>query len=198
MKTNQSFIWGQSGHQLILRQIFRGGALVCSIAALALSCVTMRASPPWSPPETLSYPAINGHSPSVAINENGAMVAAWVRQENSLYEVQASVCREGVWSAPENLSPNGQSALEVSVAIDRNGRAAAVWTVGNTIRASFNRNSRRPEWSLPVTLSNAGISVFDPKVVVDAYGNTTAMWVRYDMNGVPGIETAYRPMGGIW
>ena len=200
MKTKQSFSWGLRGHQLILRQIFRGGAFLCSIAALAFLCGTAWAEiPPWSPPETLSYPAVNAHSPSVAISENGAMVAAWVRQENSTYEVQASVSRKGVWGAPENLSFNGQGALDVSVAMDRNGRATAVWTVGDTIQTSTNRfNSRRVGWSPPVALSNAGISVFDPHVIVDAYGNTTAMWVRYDMNSVPGIETAYRPVGGTW
>jgi hypothetical protein len=33
---------------------------------------------------------------------------------------------------------------------------------------------------------------------VDAAGNATAMWVRYDLNGVPGIETANRPAAGNW
>lgn len=200
MKTKISNTPGQVGHQLKTRRLFRGAAFLTAIVASAISTVTMRAAPPWSPPVTLSAPAVNGHSPAVATtSDTGPMVATWVRQENSIYEVQASVCRKGTWGAPENLSLNGQGAFDVSVAMDRNGRATAVWTVGDTIQTSTNRfNSRRIGWTPPVALSNAGISVFDPHVIVDAYGNTTAMWVRYDMNSVPGIETAYRPVGGTW
>jgi hypothetical protein len=62
--------------------------------------------------------------------------------------------------------------------------------------SSLSANSRG--WSTPVALSSSGVSAFAPKVVVDAAGNATAMWVRYDMNGVPGIETANRPVAGKW
>jgi hypothetical protein len=199
MKTNYSFGWGLRGQQLILRQIFRGGALLCSIAALAFSSATMRAAPPWSAPETLSYPAVNANSPRVAGNENGRMVAAWVRQEDSRYEVQASMYRKNVWSAPENLSLSGDSAFDVSVAMDSNGVATAVWTVNYQIQTSTNRpSSRREGWSSPIGLSAVGLSAANPHVVADAAGNTTAMWTRYDENGVPGIETAFRPAGGNW
>ena len=117
-----------------------------SIVSLILT-TTMLAAPPWSPPITLSAPAVNAHSPSVAVNDSGmaannrsAMVAAWVRQEGSVYEVQASLGSNGIWSAPVNLS---QNAFEVSVAIDKHGVATAVWTVGESIQTStFNPASK--------------------------------------------------------
>jgi hypothetical protein len=127
------------------------------------------------------------------------MVATWVRQEGSLYEVQASINTYGTWGAPVNLSQSGQSAFESSVAIDRNGVATAVWTVGETIQTSmFNPASKRPGWSAPVALSEISTSALSPHVVVDAAGNAMAMWVRYDMNGVPRVESAHRPAYGNW
>ena len=187
------------GRHLILGQLFRGGAFLTGFVALGFSFATMQAEPPWSPPVTLSYPAVNAHSPSVAINETDAMVATWVRQEGSIYQVQASVNTKGTWSAPVNLSQSNQSAFESSVAIDRSGVATAVWSVGNMIQSStFRPTSKRNGWSAPVALSENSASALTPKVVVDAAGNATAMWIRYDLNGVPGIETANRPAAGNW
>lgn len=156
----------------------------------------MLAAPPWSPPISLSSPAVNAHSPAVAVNSSGAMVATWVRQEGSVYEVQASVKLHGNWTAPVNLS---QNAFESSVAIDRIGVATAVWTVGESIQAStFNPASKHPGWSTPIAVSETSTSAISPRVVVDGAGNVTAMWVRYDLNGAPRIESANRLLGGNW
>ena len=198
MKTIYLNSLGHFDRQLILHQLFRAGALLSGIAALVCLCATTQAAPPWSPPVTLSYPAVNAGSPEVAISENGLMVASWVRQEGSIYQVQASVNTNGNWRPPFNLSQNGQSAFESSVAIAGNGVATAVWSVGDTIQTSTFTLSQKGGWSTPVALSNIGISASSPKVVVDAVGNAIAMWIRYDMNGVPGIETAYRQAGGNW
>jgi hypothetical protein len=185
----------------VVRQLFRGGAFLTGFAVIGFLCATTQAGLPWSPPITLSYPSVNAGSPSVAISDTGAMVATWVRQEGSIYEVQASVNTNGIWSAPVNLSQSGQSAFESSVAIDNNGVATAVWTVGSMIQSStfrFGPSAQRKGWSPPIALSEMSRSALYPRVVVDAAGNATAMWVRYDMNGAPGIETAHRPVSGNW
>src|SRR4051812_31712133 len=116
--------------RLGILQLFKISALLCIAGTFSLSAVTMRAEPPWSAPVTLSSPALNAGSPAVAIRDKDSMVATWVRQEGSVYEVQASLYLNGNWSPTVNLA---QNAFEPNVAIDKKGMATAVWTDGNLI-----------------------------------------------------------------
>jgi hypothetical protein len=199
MKTTTYNTSGPVGRQLTVRRLCRGAAFLTAIVVSTISTVTMRAEPPWSPPVTLSAPAINAHTPAVAASDTGTMVATWVRQEGSIYEVQASINKNGTWTQPVNLSRTGQSAFDSTVAIDRNGIATAVWSVGDTIQTStYLPWARGSGWSTPVSLSEVGASAISPRIVADAAGNVTAMWVRYNVNGVPGVETASRTALGKW
>lgn len=170
--------------------------LLTTIAASASAALTALGSPPWSPPVAISKAAVNAQTPAVAINDSGSMVAAWARQQGSVYNVQASINTGGVWSRPVNLSPAGQTGVDPSVAIDNSGTATAVWSLINVIQTSTSGPSG--SWTTPVALSDVGTSAISPKVVVDAAGNATAMWVRYDTTGTPAVETADRPAGGNW
>jgi hypothetical protein len=191
MKTIQSETRGRFG----LLKLFKGGALFCTAAAFTVSAVTMRAEPPWSPPVTLSSPAINAGSPAVAVSDKGSMVATWARQEGSISVIQASLYLDGKWSSPVNLA---QNAFEPNVTIDRKGNATAVWTNGSMIQTSSSQSFTLRGWGTVVALSNAGLTASAPRVVADDAGNLIAMWVRYDASGVPGIETANRLVGGKW
>jgi hypothetical protein len=191
MKTTQS----KERSQLGFLQLFKLGALLGIGATFGLSAVTMRAEPPWSAPVTLSSPAINGGSPAVAVSDKGSMAATWVRQEGSFSVIQGSLYLNGKWTSPVNLAKN---AFEPKVAIDRNGNATAVWAKGGLIQTSSSQSFTRPGWGTAVALSDVGLTASTPRVVADAAGNLIAIWVRYDINGVPGIETANRSVGGKW
>ena len=88
------------------------------------------------------------------------------------------------------------TGFEPDVAIDNVGVATAVWSGGNVIQTSNLLSNGR--WSPPVAISDVGTLVRNPQVVSDAAGNVTAVWVRYDNNGLPGVEAADRPVGGNW
>jgi hypothetical protein len=196
MKTNLKGHGTLSRQQLASQLKLWGVLVISSVASLSILSATAPAAPPWSPPVMLSAPAVNAQSPAVAVNDSGAMVAAWARQEGFIYNVQASTFSNGVWSTAVNLSAAGQTAVGPSVAIAANGVATALWTTGQMVQAStFTPGGG---WSAPVQLSDLGASVLSPQVVVDGVGNLTAMWVRYDLGGAPGIETADRPAGGNW
>jgi len=204
MKTITSDNWDRSPIRFLARRSLRKATLFSGIVSLLLAGTTL-AAPSWSPPVSLSYPAVNAHSPAVAVNDNGmaannrgVMVAAWVRQEGLLYEVQASMKSYGTWSPPVNLSQTGQNAFEVNVAIDRNGVATAVWTIGESIQTSTFNPALKRGWSKPIAISEPSISAIFPRVVIDGAGNLTAMWVRYDLKGAPRIETADCLIGGSW
>lgn len=196
MKRKNSKLQLQLSHQACTAHTRPGGP--ARIAAILLIGLTGSAfgAPPWSPPVTLSQAAVFAQAPTVAINDSGAMVAAWARQQGFVYNVQAAVNTNGTWSSAVNLSAAGQTAIGPSVAIDSNGVATAVWTTTNMVQASTLLPGG--SWSAPVAVSDVGLSVLAPQVVVDAAGNATAMWVRYDNAGVPALETADRPAGGNW
>ncbi len=181
-----------AGHFSLLRSV----KLVSLLAGVTLAAAGARAAAPWTPPVTLSAPATFAQAPSVALNDSGAMVAAWARQQGFTYTVQASVNTGGTWSPASDLSLPGQSAIGPAVAIDHNGVATAVWTTGTIIQ--YSTLIPGGNWNAPVAISDLGASVLSPQIVVDGAGNITAMWVRYDLGGMPAIETADRPVGGNW
>ena len=173
----------------------RRSFLLAGAILLATAAVTW-AAPPWSPPTVLSKSAINSASPSVAVNDSGAMAAIWARQVGSLYVIEASVNLGGTWTRAVALTPRGQAGVEPDITIDGNGVATAVWSSGTTIMGSTLLSNG--SWSGPIALSEIGASATRPQVVADPFGNVTAMWVRYSTGGSPSFETADRPAGGSW
>src|SRR4051794_41865084 len=74
MKPTNTTISGRVG-PLRVRRLMGDGALFCIIVAATLVPATLRAELPWSPPIVLSAPAVNAHSPVVAVRgkkERGA------------------------------------------------------------------------------------------------------------------------------
>jgi hypothetical protein len=177
------------------RRSHGGGALWT--AFILMSCaLSSLASPPWSPPVKLSRPTSNAESPSVAINDNGAMVAVWSQQDGVSYNVQAALNLSGGWTNGVNISAAGPSGMRPDVAVDNAGVAIAIWTDGTAIQAAKLLPSGN--WSQPLLVSAVGNLATAPQIVVDGSGNATAMWVRTDISGITGLETADRPAGGSW
>jgi hypothetical protein len=119
------------------------------------------------------------------------MAATWARQQGSSFVVQAAVNLNGTWTRGVNLA----GGFEPAVAIDNLGVATVVWSAFNVVQSSTLSNG---SWSAPIAISDVGTLVRNPNVVVDAAGNVTALWVRYDVNGLPAVETASRPFGSTW
>jgi hypothetical protein len=162
------------------------------IVAASLTLAATSVCAQWSAPVPLSRPAVNAESPSATINDDGQMVAVWARQQGTGFAVQASVNLTGTWTQAVNLA----AGSEPDVAIDNSGVATAVWSSGTAIQSS--RLLPSGSWSRPVAISTIGTLARSPQVVADAAGNLTALWVRYDSGGLPGVETANRPVGGNW
>ena len=170
-----------------------GTRLSATVACLfAFVSATLWAAPPWTQPVTLSKSAINAESPSAAISDSGKMAAIWARQNNTSFQIQASANLNGTWTTAKTLA----TGFEPDIAVDNSGIVTAVWSAGAAIQSS--RLFANGKWSRPVMLTEQGTIASMPQVVVDAAGNATAIWVRYDANGIPGVETADCPAGGHW
>jgi hypothetical protein len=132
---------------------------------------------PFGPPEVLAGPAadIPGFS-SIAVNEEGAAIAAYVR--GSRLEARYRPAGGGFGPA-EFVSASGGSAGRPDVAIDAAGNALAAWghsNAGTAIQADY-RPAGGSFDSSPETLSGTGVQS-TPVVDFDAAGDAVIVWHR--------------------
>jgi PKD domain len=99
------------------------------------SSVRPSGSGTWQPPALVSSGKISpekvGEFPELAVNAEGAAVAAWDQWIGNEFIVEGSTkpAASGVWQGPVALSATGQSSFIPWIAIDPWGNAVAAWQV---------------------------------------------------------------------
>lgn len=123
-----------------------------------------------SPVQVSTSPTFDVSSPSLVIDSNGNMTAAWV-ENNSV--VASHLSSGGSWSSPTTLSSTLTASSPI-LGIDSNGNVTVVW-----VESSQLKSAALPfggSWSSVVSVS--GIpplgSVTTPDLAVDAAGNAVA------------------------
>ena len=89
----------------------------------------------WTHPSNLSdYISPDGtdaYTTTVAMDNNGNAIIAWLQSDGTNYQIFKSEYRSGSWTHPSNLSdnisPDGADANVPTVAMDNNGNAIIVW-----------------------------------------------------------------------
>jgi hypothetical protein len=133
----------------------------------------------WSPAETLAGPVGNPGSPGIALDDDGAEVAAWLWSNGAHQVVEAaSRAPAGSWSTPTVLSRPDRTASRPRLAMDSDGHAIAGWVRTNgdwTIPEAASRASDGT-WGQPVSLSNRAGNVRALDLDMTRDGHAIAVW----------------------
>lgn len=168
----------------------------------------------WSQPVALSRRNLFADFPQLAVNADGAAVAAWdaggesngtKRPPDPTIGVAVRRSAAGRWSRVHALGTPSTFPYDATAAIDAKGDATVAWVSSAGVQAStlpFGSHT----WSAPVTLatvpSNSVASAL--QLASNAAGEVVAVWDDYLSGGVLTGETnavmaAVRPAGsGTW
>jgi hypothetical protein len=153
-----------------------------------------------STPVKLSAPGQNAAMPSLAADERGDAILAWIRNNGSDDIVQASFrAAGGQFGAPVNLSAEGGNALAPKVAIDAAGDATVVWERNNgaeEVVEEATRPAATRHFTAPAPLSSSTGNPVEPAVAMNAEGDTAVTWVH--IGAGKQIQLAARPAGGTF
>ena len=148
---------------------------------------------PWTRPITISGPIGGAYTPTVAMDDKGAAVAAWQWWDGSYRRIVAAVrSSEGTWSKPDELSAPGHTATAPLVGMDAAGNAIAAWIRSNGIAPAAQTASRPAggTWSVPQNLSRRGRNAASVDLAVNRRGDAVVSWVQ-----AAGLHTAFRAPG---
>ncbi|HTI34745.1 MAG TPA: hypothetical protein VL422_13785, partial [Miltoncostaea sp.] len=199
----------------------RRAAAAVAAATAGLLAAAAPAGAAWDPPARASQGPLPAHSPSVAMNDRGDGVAAWVRGARRAAMIVVSVRpADGGWSDPVAISRRGRPALDPVATIDGQGGIVVLWRQVVRIRrvptaegprrqAVYVVRARQralgaPRWSRVRTLSSARQKVGAPSAAVDAMGDVVAAWhwgtgtSPADPGFVGQVQFAERPVGEGW
>jgi hypothetical protein len=198
------------------RALLRAAAvLALLIALLAAAPVAARAELGWQPTTDLAAP-IDGAAtqPALAVDEDGAVYAAWVRASTSGGPSLIQVARkspEGVWGAPVVVSRGvgaeaGSRVTEQPSVAVRDGVVAVAWlqTTPESTRAASHEawvatRTADGSWRPAERHSTAGSTAGDTVVAVDAAGGVTLAWTEaLSSSGVGVLRVADLAAGGTW
>jgi PKD domain len=151
-----------------------------------------------STPSKLSAPGQNAVLPTLAVDERGDAVVAWMRSNGSHNVVQASFRQAGgSFSAPVNLSAESGNANAPKVAIDSAGEAIVVWEqsdVSNEVVEEATRPAAGTSFTTAVALSNPAEGAIQPSVAMNSEGDTAISWVHLGSSNV--VQARVRPSDG--
>jgi hypothetical protein len=151
-----------------------------------------------SAPSKLSAPGQNAVLPTLAVDERGDAVVAWIRSNGSHNVVQASFRPAGgSFGAPVNLSAESANANAPKAAIDSAGEAIVVWeqnNVSNEVVEDATHPASGTSFTAAVALSNPAEGAIQPAVAVNSEGDTAVTWVRLGSSDV--VQARVRPSGG--
>ena len=110
----------------------------------------------WSHPSSLADNiSPNGQSvdlPSVAMDNNGNAIIAWLQNDGTDLQVFKSEYRSGAWSHPanlsDNISPDGSSPRDLHLGMDNSGNAVIVWSQSDGTN-EFKSEYRSGVWTHP-------------------------------------------------
>lgn len=165
----------------------------------------------WGPVRNVSEDSstIDGQNPSVALNESGTAVAAWMSEsaDSTISYVKVSILPfGGSWSTPLIISdPEAIVFLSTDtkpdVAINESGDIAVIWYrkyPGNIFgidAATFDAGTAT--WSPPVHLQVSSIGDdlnTSPRIAIDENGNAVAIWSFRQGD----VKTAFFTSGSGW
>lgn len=141
------------------------------------------------------------HSPALAVQAPGALLAVWVDDRTGSDKVYtASWDGSGsAWSSSVQVDPRGVQAWP-AVAVDSHGRAVVVWSSGQGSQADIFwawRSQTADTWTRGgrVNKVTQGAQV-NPAVAVDANDTVHVVWTDYRAGATnPDIYVASRPRG---
>lgn len=152
-------------------------------------------------------------TPTIAIGgigSNRRAVLVWQGVSNGTNVVFTSTkLIAGSWSTAQVISETDHNAAQPYVAVDANANATAIWyaydNVGvsstNVVVKSASRPSSTGNWSQVASLSQPGIrnpSTLTARVAYDSIGNAIALWnISFD-DQTFNIESAVKPVNGLW
>lgn len=149
----------------------------------------------WQAPETISAPSENDPIPTVAIDREGNMIAAWGHSGQGQI---ASRPAGGQWQAPVVLDEKGGRP---DVVFGPQGEAAASWNIwdGSHSIAEVAFKPAGGGWQAPEQVSETGRNAGAPQLALNAAGDAVAIWICPDCSGEGEVvQAAYKPGGGAW
>ncbi len=154
----------------------------------------------WTDPINIYSHNNNSRSPSLAIDGQGTLHAAWFDFGPGNWEIFYSQKPVGgVWSAPANASNNIEDSRSPSIVVDSQGVVHAAWEQSNPSSGDIFYASRNQDgtWSTGVNISNNTGASLSPSISVDKKGDIHVAW--YDnTSGEEEIYYAEKPAGGDW
>ena len=128
---------------------------------------------------------------SVAMNENGNIVAVWGGGSDNVYASHSTFSGKS-WTSPTNLSvtePFGHG--EVRLGMDKDGNAIAVWpemtSGGNSIYVSKRYDSGTGKWDATkgnISKNSQDSSLSYPAFSMNDGGNAVAAWLLWEGNSI--------------
>lgn len=193
-----------------------------ALAAAAL--VPLAASPAlaaWGGPAVASRGPLPAHSPAVASNGRGDLVAAWVRGARRDAAIVVAVKpADGAWEQPVAISRRGRPAIDPSVAVDAQGHVVVVFRQVVRTRTVPTRSGRRRQavyvvrtrertvsstrWGRITTLSSDRQKVGPPGLGMSDAGVAVVTWhwgtgtSPKDRGYVGEVQFAERRTDGSW
>lgn len=152
-----------------------------------------------------------GHSvvggPSVALNDQGEAVIAWIQSDGINDRVFRSEFRNGSWRDPidlmDSVSPDGSDAFSsVTVGLANNGEAAITWDQldGSGLLKVYRSEYRGGDWNDPTNILDhiaAGTSdAQSPTLAMNNNGDTIIVWREFLSSTSKLFRSEYR--NGAW
>jgi hypothetical protein len=153
---------------------------------------------PWEPVRTISGPIGNASTPVVAMDDEGAAVAAWRWVDGAFLVVQAaSRSKDGAWSAPEVLSGPGRSASQPLIAMDAEGNALIAWLRfnGSWTAAQVTSRPAGGSWEAARNLSERGGNARRLDLAMNARGDAVVTWTQTRLTAAADLWSSFRLAG---
>jgi hypothetical protein len=181
-------------------------AMVVAGIVAFLATGAIAASPGWSPPATLSAPALSYFQVHTAVAVGPAeAVAVWENLPSGTIQLSTR-SMTSAWSGAIDISdPNDMESLEPRVAIGTRGDAVAIWSgrywqegpprIQRTLIKVATRSRRGASWSVPVAIGTTDFFLGgSPQIALDDSGGAVAVW--RGANGA--VQAAFKKAFGWW
>jgi RTX calcium-binding nonapeptide repeat (4 copies) len=152
----------------------------------------------WSPAVTISGPIGNTSAPVVAVDDEGAALAAWRWSDGAFLVVQAAArSRAGVWSPPQILSGPGRSASQPLIAMDASGNALVAWLRYNGSWTAAQVAYRTPagSWESTHNLSERGGNARRLDLAMNSRGDAVVTWTQTPLTASADLWSSFRVAG---
>jgi hypothetical protein len=143
--------------------------------------------------------------PRVAVNDAGAVAAAWVRFDGTTDRAQARVrpAGSGTFAAVQELSAAGaatEDAAAPDVALDPNGNATVVWTKDDGPQVRLQTRTLNPAGVMGAgveDITDPGVDASTPAVALDPANNAVVVFGLCPVGSSNcAVSSASRPSGG--